>query len=183
MYAQSVTIGPEFFVKSFNDYRDKFWAFAREIMQNSLDCGSRSIDVTIAEDPDAGETFAVVRNDGAAMTREVLVDKLLSLGSSGKDFQGAVGGFGKAKEILYFAHRSYTIVSGEWRVAGSGAGYDIGKAGFIEGTRSSVTWEGRVADELRRAFRRFVALCDRRNVAITLDGEPIRPEIPRFRPL
>ena len=40
MYAQSVTIGPEFFVKSFNDYRDKFWAFAREIMQNSIDCGS-----------------------------------------------------------------------------------------------------------------------------------------------
>lgn len=37
MYAQSVTIGPEFFAKSFNDYRDKFWAFAREILQNSID--------------------------------------------------------------------------------------------------------------------------------------------------
>src|ERR1700722_14896336 len=95
MYAQSVTIGPEFFVKSFNDYRDKFWAFAREIMQNSLDCGSTAIDIKIIEVPDDDCTLVVVHNDGAPMTSEILVDKLLSLGSSGKDFQGAVGGFGK----------------------------------------------------------------------------------------
>src|SRR5262245_12122396 len=101
MYAQSVTIGPEFFTKSFNDYRDQFWAFAREIMQNSLDCGATAIDITVVEVPDDDQTLVVVRNDGAPMTRDILVGRLLSLGSSGKDFQGAVGGFGKAKEILY----------------------------------------------------------------------------------
>ena len=121
MYAQSVTIGSEFFVKSFNDYRDKYWAFAREIMQNSIDCGSTAIDIKIIEVPDDDCTLVVVRNDGEPMTREILVGKLLSLGSSGKDFQGAVGGFGKAKEILYFAHRSYAIASGLCRVSGSGA--------------------------------------------------------------
>src|SRR5207237_5940442 len=81
-YASSVTIGPEFFGKSFNDYRDKYWAFAREIMQNSIDCGSRSIDISIREMPDDDATLVVVRNDGEPMTEDILVGKLLSLGSS-----------------------------------------------------------------------------------------------------
>lgn len=116
------------------------------------------------------------------MTRVILVDKLLSLGSSGEDFQGAVGGFGKAKEILYFAHQSYTINSGEWRVSGSGAGYNIEERNtHLHGRRSAVTWKGLVADRLCASFRRFIALCDRRGVGFTLDGEFLKPEITRFR--
>jgi hypothetical protein len=180
-YANSVTIGPEFFGKSFNDYRDKFWAFVREILQNSIDCGSTAIDITIAEDAGDDSTVVIVRNDGEAMTEEILVGKLLSLGSSGKDFQGAVGGFGKAKEILYFAHKFYTIASGYCRLNGSGAGYNLEDGPFLHGTRSAVTWDGLVADALREQFRRFIALCDRREVGFTLDGELVKPEIPRFR--
>jgi hypothetical protein len=184
MYAQCVTIGPEFFAKSFHDYRDKFWAFAREILQNSLDCGSTAIAITSIEAPDGSSTVVVVENDGEPMTREILVGKLLSLGASGKDFQNTVGGFGKAKEILYFAHQSYTIASGEWWVAGSGAGYDIEPAPVpVEGTISTVTWTGRVAEKLRAQFRRFIALCDRRHCRFTLDGAALKPEIPRFRVL
>ena len=173
-------------MKSFNDYRDKFWAFAREIMQNSIDCGSTAIDIKIIEVPDDDCTLVVVRNDGEPMTREILVGKLLSLGSSGKDFQGAVGGFGKAKEILYFAHRSYTIASGVCRVSGSGAGYNLEEGTFFHGTRSAVVWGGLVGDNLRAQFRRFIELCDRRNCTFTIDGEPVRPQVPRFhfeRPL
>jgi hypothetical protein len=180
MYAQSVTIGPEFFVKSFNDYRDRYWAFAREILQNSIDCGSTAIDIKVTEVPQEDCTLAIVRNDGAPMTREILVGKLLALGSSGKDFRGAVGGFGKAKEILYFAHRSYTIASGTYRVSGSGAGYDLDEGPFFHGTRSAVAWGGLVAEPLRAQFRRFIELCDRRQCRFTLDGEAIRPRLPRF---
>src|SRR4051812_25699130 len=180
-YANSVTIGPEFFGKSFNDYRDKFWAFVREILQNSIDCGSRQIDIAIAEMPDDNTTLVIVRNDGEAMTEDILVNKLLSLGSSGKDFQGAVGGFGKAKEILYFAHKSYSIASGYHRLHGSGAGYNLLDGPYLQGTRSAVTWEGLVAEWLRAAFRRFIELCDRREVGFSLDGEFLKPQIPRFR--
>lgn len=179
-YANSVAIGPEFFGKSFNDYRDKFWAFAREIMQNSFDCGSKNIYINIIEREDGG-TQVVVRNDGESMTREILTDKLLSLGSSGKNFEGAVGGFGKAKEILYFAHKRYGILSGEWAVEGSGAGYDIGQYPPVAGTTSNVIWAGDVADRLREAFRRFYRFCDRRGCKVTLDGEVLVPSIPRFR--
>src|SRR5262249_9698442 len=119
-YAQSVTIGPKFFKKAFNDYADKFWAFVREVMQNSIDCGSTWVRVDLRLTGDGG-TLVIVENNGEAMTRDTLVNKLLSLGESGKDFQaGAVGGFGKAKEILYFAHKHYQIESGLWVVEGSG---------------------------------------------------------------
>src|ERR1700730_3473627 len=111
-YAQNVTIGRKFFSKSFNDYSNKFWAFAREMMQNSLDCGSKMISIEIHErtSPDGdAETHVTVENNGEPMSLEILRDKLLSLGESGKEFPGSVGGFGKAKEILYFAHKRYVI--------------------------------------------------------------------------
>src|ERR1700675_3686283 len=100
MFANSVTIGPQFFSKAFNDYSNKYWAFAREILQNSIDCGSTEISIRVAEDLSGG-TIVPVNNDGEPMSSDVLVNKLLSLGASGKDFKGSVGGFGKAKEILY----------------------------------------------------------------------------------
>lgn len=191
VYAHSVAIGPEFFKKAFHDYSDKYWGFAREILQNSIDCGSRNIHIRVMEvDPDGERprTLVTVGNDGAPMTREILVDKLLSLGSSGKDFQsGSVGGFGKAKEILYFAHDRYEIVSGEWVVRGSGAMYDLTPlGGFREGTKSAVWWNGTAhVPRLRTAFERFVALCGAKCIFI-LDGVELKPGVIRkeqLRPL
>jgi hypothetical protein len=188
-FSGSVQIGPEFFQKSVNDYRDKFWAFCREILQNSLDCGSTWIDIRISEHPDddgdGGSTIVYVANNGEPMSRETLVGKLLSLGSSGKDFQqGMVGGFGRAKEILYFAHESYCILSGSCHLEGSGAGYNLMEAKDpVLGTTSVVRWKGLVGDRLRKQFRRFIQLCGRRNCRFTLDGEDLAPSVPRFRSL
>lgn len=182
-YAHSVAIGPEFFKKAFHDYADRYWAFAREVLQNSIDCGSRNIHITVAEvdaDGDHPQTLVTVGNDGAPMTREILVDKLLSLGSSGKDFRAnSVGGFGKAKEILYFAHERYRIVSGEWEVSGSGAMYDLGPhGGYHAGTRSEVWWNGSAhVPRLRDAFRRFVELCGCKGVTFLLDEEELKPAL------
>ena len=180
MYAHSVTIGPEFFKKAFQDYSDKFWAFAREIMQNSIDCGSRSIMVEVHKDPEGNHTRVAVTNNGAPMTREILTDKLLALGSSGKDFSdGNVGGFGKAKEILYFAHTAYNIHSGRWTVAGSGAGYDlIENTSEFVGTISDVLWEHDVSDRLVASFDKFARLMPEGSpVEILINGQRVRAEI------
>ena len=61
--------------------------------QNSMDCGSNRIDVTIERD--GANTQIAVSNDGQPMTQDILVNKFLTLGGSAKD--GGVGGFGKAK--------------------------------------------------------------------------------------
>jgi hypothetical protein len=153
------------------------------MMQNSLDCGSRFIRIEVSDGADEDgnpETYVTVQNNGEPMTEEILRDKLLSLAESGKDFQGSAGGFGKAKEILYFAHKRYMIWSGEWYVHGSGAGYDMSQAETpLKGTRSHVVWEGHHSEELIGQFSRFIQLSgtdDR--CKFCLNGKSLRPGMP-----
>lgn len=154
MAARHITIGPEFFAKAKNDYASWHWAIAREFFQNCIDCGSTKITVDLHEED--GNTFMTVTNDGEPMTEEVLVEKLLSLGSSGKNFEGTTGGFGKAKEILYFCHDQYRIHSGHLLVEGSGASYDLTETTFYPGTRSSIQIDGCHAHDLEQATHRFI---------------------------
>lgn len=155
MAARHITIGPQFFANAKKDYADWHWALIREFFQNCIDCGSGTITVDVAEHND--QTLLSVENDGEPMTEEVLVDKLLSLGSSGKNFEGSVGGFGKAKEVLYYCHESYRIHSGNLVVEGSGAAYDLQtNADYLDGTRSEIVIDGSHSEELGRAIQRFI---------------------------
>lgn len=176
MFSNSIAIGPEFFSKAVNDYANRYWAFAREITQNGLDApGTTTIDITVEYLPGCDQTWVSVANDGEPMTREILEGKLLSLGGSGKAGDAdAVGGFGKAKEVLYFAHKGgYSIQTGHLCVIGRGAGYDLTETPFVlNGTRSDVLWEGDVAERLIEQFRKLVGMTQRR-VAFTLNGEPL----------
>jgi hypothetical protein len=149
-------------------------------MQNSIDCGSTRIKISIKTyGDDNPKTVVIVENNGEPMTRDILVNKLLSLGESGKDFKGSVGGFGKAKEILYFAHDGYQITSGVWEVRGAGAGYDlVASPGNFHGTISTVTWDGNRADYLRNEFTRFIELAGTgKRVAYTVNGEAVTPKL------
>ena len=42
-------------------------------------------------------------------------------------------------------------------------------------------WQGCVAASLEESFRRFISLCERRDVRFTLNGLPVKRSIPRFR--
>ena len=116
---------------------------------------SKNINVTIEKVPQG--TRMIVKNDGAPMTKEILVNKLLSLGGSGKNFQGSVGGFGKAKEILYYAHKRYKIASGNHIVTGSGAGYDLAEQPHVNGTTSEVIIDGDWVSSLQTNVQSFAA--------------------------
>jgi len=172
-----VKIGPEFFAKSRADYANWKWAIVREFMQNSVDCGSKRIDVAVSEQD--GKTTLTFTNDGEPMDRETLVGKLLSLGSSGKNFVGSVGGFGKAKELLYFCHDSYSIRTGRLDLHGSGACYEISEtADELRGTVSTVVIDGEFAGELAAQTRRLVCL-SRIAPAVYLNGEQIEGRLNR----
>jgi len=157
MAAYSVTIGPEFFAKSRNDYDDWRWALVREFFQNSIDCGSKTVQLDTSLNAD-GDTVVSVTNDGRPMTREIIVDKLFSLGSSGKNFEGGTtGGFGKAKEVLYFCHLNYIIRTGNWLVTGSGAQYDVSETGsHLHGTQSTIVIQGDHAEVIAGRAKTFV---------------------------
>jgi len=155
VFQHSVTVGPEFFAKAKNDYRDWKFALAREFVQNGIDaphCSRILVDVK----RDGDETLLIVANDGAPMDRDTLVNKLLCLGASGKDFVGTIGGMGKAKEILYFAHIRYEITTGNLCVTGSGAGYDLEECDYYDGTCSRVWLQGDLVEELTQQFKSFI---------------------------
>ena len=93
-----VKIGPSFFAKVFNDYSSWTWAFVREALQNGIDApGSTEVRFEVQSGTDTTIAF---QNDGSPMTEEELVGKFLALGESGKNFQGTIGGMGRAKELL-----------------------------------------------------------------------------------
>lgn len=146
-----VKIGPEFFAKAKNDYANWQWAWVREILQNSIDSlrgrADKKIVIDIAEIGD--HTTVYVSNNGEPMTEDILINKLLALGGSGKNFDGSVGGFGLAKNLLYFCHNNYQIRSGYLGVDGSGASYDLNTYDlFVDGTTSRVEMSGKLQNAL-----------------------------------
>lgn len=149
----SVKIGPSFFKNVLRDYRDWHFAIIREFAQNSIDASSTKIDVTI--DLVNGNTFLTFANNGYPMTKDILVDKLLSIGETGKNFNDSIGGFGRAKEILLFCHEEYHIRTGEYIVDGSGGEYDIKSAEHYDGTSTSIIINGDHYDALLDACKTF----------------------------
>ena len=114
-----------------------FWArsLIREFLQNSVDAGSSEIHFKFAQD----RLLLIVRDDGCGMDKDIILNKLLALGGSFKS-KGAVGGFGKAKEILFFAWRYYAIHSKSWLVDGEGPDYAVRDTGdkYYNGTRCAI---------------------------------------------
>lgn len=155
-----VRIGREFFAKIKLDYADWQWALIREFLQNSFDApGSKNVYVECkdATDADGVKCILTVGNDGAPMTRDILENKLLTLGGSGKNFEGEnTGGFGVAKSLLYYCHKSFAIRTGNLVVQGEGAQYTITEvADGTKGTISTVLVEGAHAAKLLEQARRF----------------------------
>lgn len=175
-----VKIGPEFFAKELREYSDWKWAFIREAFQNCIDApGSSKIEFEATEQD--GKTTITWSNNGKPMDLYTLEHKLLSLGGTGKDGSSSIGGFGKAKTLLYFAHDSYEIKSGSIVVRGSGGDYEVGVyaehqgLGFA-GTRSTVVIPGLHADSLVKHAKNFVALAQWSGV-IKISGESFRPSL------
>lgn len=172
----NIKIGPAFFRKELREYSSWQAAYVREALQNCIDAkGSKSIDITVSTvGQNTRITFA---NDGVAMDKSDLTDKLLALGESGKNFQGSVGGFGKAKLLLYMAQESYTIKSGGYLVRGIGGEYELSEEpGFLSGTRSEVIIPGNECDRLIQIINRFASF-SQWNGNLTVNGKKLETKL------
>lgn len=170
----SVKIGPSFFKKELREYSSWIWAYAREALQNCLDApGSNAVDIAITQNSsDANDGVTVVfENNGKPMSEEILINKLLAIGESGKNFEGSVGGFGKAKVILYMAQERYTIRTGTFEVRGSGGEYELTRdLPYYDGTRSEVVISDTSVTQLTKEFTKF-CLFAQWDGSITVNGE------------
>jgi hypothetical protein len=173
--AKSVKIGPEFFAKELREYANWRWAFVREALQNCIDaprCKNSWFNVT-EED---GYTIVTWGNDGKHMDLETIENKLFALGGTGKGFEGTVGGFGKAKTLLYFAQESYEIITGNLHVKGRGGDYTVTTTSDVANTMSKVKIKGLFADSLRAHAERFVSLAQWSG-NIRLEGDLRSPDL------
>jgi hypothetical protein len=154
------------------DYRNYRTALPREFYQNSIDAGATEIEVKFVP----SDRRIDIIDDGSGMKRPVLA-QLLTLGGSYKDGDDAVGGFGKAKDLLYFSWTRYQILTDRYKVTGKGAGYTIESNEFVQGTRASI-WipKAEDMDQLRACFA-LVAAKMEVPCKISVDGEIIKTKI------
>ena len=117
----TVGIPNSYFLKmAKHDYENYQRALPREFYQNSIDAGATSINVVF----DESDKSITVTDNGCGMNLDTLQNKLLVLGGSLKG-EGAVGAFGKAKEVLFFSWKKYNIATRGLLVEGVGADYTI----------------------------------------------------------
>lgn len=172
-----VKLSDKFFGAALRDYANWKFAWFREAGQNSLDAGSTAIDVRIYNDESG--THLIWKDNGCGMSRDTIENKFLTLGESGKDSCGSVGGFGVAKQLLAFAHRMYTIKTGDLLVTGTHGDYMI-ESGMepVKGVELHVLVDENVYDMIAQAKKWIENTTT--SCIFTINGEnvnsaPIRP--------
>ena len=177
---RQVQIPQRYFRKAKSEYADWRWAMIREFIQNSYDAQATTIDFgLVVNDRDAIELS--VDDDGIGMDRDTLENVLLCMGGSRKP-EGAIGGFGYAKAILFFAHQRYTIRTQGQRVEGSGGEYRLSEESTaVHGTQITVELDddSDLFDEWHERIEAYVGHCymgyaTGRPVTIRLDGEELQ---------
>jgi hypothetical protein len=122
-----------FFVKE----RDSFYSswvlsFWRELMQNSVDAGAKTIRITVAETRQKGSfgrtpppktaTRVIFADDGCGMDAKTLDEVYFRMGGTTKqDDDTSVGGFGRARLMTNFSQVRYSIETRDRFVEGDGA--------------------------------------------------------------
>ena len=132
----------------------------REFIQNAYDAQATTIDFRLKANA-GGRIELHVADDGVGMDQDTLEHVLLCMGGSRKP-DGAIGGFGYAKAILFFAHHGYTIETRRLRVEGSGGEYRLHMVdAHVTGTRITVELgdDSMMLDEWRERVRSYVGSC------------------------
>jgi len=172
-----IGIPNEYFYKmARQDYTQWKSAITREFVQNSVDAGATKIEI----DFDKSSRTMTVTDNGCGMDEDILVNKLLVLGGSFKN-EASVGSFGKAKELLFFSWKSYTIRTQDNLVTGCASQYSIEKAPFFKGTKAKIEFEDIIPFNLIR--RECVNIVKKMQVKpkIYVDNIEIKSEYHRGR--
>lgn len=136
----TVVFNDDYFKKTIYEYQDWEFAFCRETAQNCCDAKATEIRYTITETED--EVTIICEDNGSGMSEDVLLTKFLVMGASFKDSEDAVGGFGYAKGIILFCHKSYTIHTNDLLLTGSYGRYnDPEKTEKRKGTKLTIVMD------------------------------------------
>lgn len=154
VHQNSIDLPKDYFSKSVKtDYKDWHSAFVREFLQNSHDAGSKNIGLFAN-----GSNFSI-SDDGCGMDRNTLEKVLLVLHGTDKGDDSA-GGFGRAKELIYFAWPEWSIRTRNLLVEGNFIDYSISEVSeFYNGTKSLVTLDENSEAKLFEVFQAYINKC------------------------
>jgi len=163
--------GSYFRAMAVQDYSNYRTALAREFLQNSSDARSSKINF----DLNSSTRMLTVTDDGLGMDRDTIFNKLLVLGGSHK-LSGSVGGFGKAKELLFFSWDKYTIRTRDLLVEGSGAHFTILEdQDYVAGTTATI-WFPENEDLFWLEYNIKAQLStNQTNCKVFFNGEEVQP--------
>lgn len=155
-----VNIPLDFF---FNEAKKEYYNFRQrlvtELLQNSFDAGASRIEFTFTE------TGFSCEDNGGGMTKERMVEALLTMGGSVKTL-GATGGFGAAKKLILFAHKNYAIHSRDVLATGSLLDYEIQLIPALNGTRVSAVYLDPANFPVETMVQEVKNVCERSYLAI-----------------
>lgn len=167
-----VKLNNAFFQRIKSDYSDWRWAFFRELIQNSYDARANAIRFQIAEYESEGvkETHVICEDDGCGMNRDILENVLLCMGGSQK-LDDSIGGYGVAKNLIFFAQKQYRVATNNLRVVGSGAEYTITEhSNQVKGTRISVVLTNNESANFEDLLRDFASYVDFKGKTQVING-------------
>jgi len=136
--SNALKISPKFFLNERANYGSWTFSFWRELFQNSIDAGSRRIDITIEQEEKEDRAWVDFVDDGCGMSRDVLENVYFTLGETTKTDQNTIGGFGKARILTCFSQHQYELWSGKWYAIGHGSTYDVTDFPFTKGCRVKI---------------------------------------------
>lgn len=143
-----------------NEAKSEYWDYqsrlVAEVIQNSYDAGASEIHLNFEDD------YMEFIDNGKGMDYHTMREGMLTLGGSIKD-KGNTGGFGAAKKILLFSHKSYEIHSLNNHIQGNQLDYDIIEGEDILGTSIKIKpFEGFAyrKDGMIYKAKEFLRKCD-----------------------
>lgn len=165
----NVIIPSDFFLnEARQEYYDVESRLAAELIQNSYDAGAKNIHLNFHED------YYECIDDGAGMDRDTLINAMLTLGGSQK-CANSTGGFGAAKKLILFAHKSYEVKTRNSHVLGSVLEYDMEDCEYYHGTYIKCEYSG--FNNMAAKAKHFLGKC-KLDANVYVNGELFTEYLP-----
>lgn len=137
-----------------------------ELFQNSVDAGAKNIHFKF------DEASYTCEDDGCGMDEDRLISAMLTLGGSIKD-NNSTGGFGAAKKLILFAHKSYIVVTNNIHVQGHCLSYNLTYGTNRKGTLIHAEYihpEDFNVNSMIYSLKNVLSKCHKPNINVTING-------------
>ena len=159
----AISLSPSFFHNELRAYADWRIAFWRELTQNAVDAKANNIWINFQDNKQSTGEFTIQFNDdGCGMNRSTLENVYFVLGETTKTDSTTIGGFGRARIITCFAHKSFSIHSQDSLCQGRGSYYSVTDAPeYCDGCDISIVIDKTLttADVMEYHLVRFLSKC------------------------